>query len=148
MYHVVRSQHRSYAFLVVVLFSAALLFLLGGTSGRFTANQFKIAVRDIHSDIETARLTIEQARSENVTHRYTTEEIRSVLDDLSRTLREIQLAQADESLEPNLREAGRIAEDAADILRRIANAPGDESPALDSHLGELAAAARELADRP
>src|SRR5436190_13479288 len=125
MYHVVRSQHRSYAFLVVVLFSAALLFLLGGTSGRFTPDQFKIAVRDIHSDIETARLTIEQSRSENVTPRYTTEEIRSILDDLSRTLREIQLAQADESLESNLREAERIGEEAADVLRRLANAPGE-----------------------
>src|SRR5438105_4748244 len=117
MQHLARTHHRWHAAPAVALIFAALVFALIESQGPFTADDLRIALRSLRSTCETARLTVAHARAGDMNERFLSEQTRSLSEELSRTLRDLEIAEADPALEPRLVQASQTGAALADILR-------------------------------
>ena len=68
---------------------------------------------------------------------YVSEQMRILIRQLNVTADMLQIARADESMELTLTQATRVAQQASDLMRRIANAPAADWPALTRDLSSL-----------
>jgi hypothetical protein len=117
--------------------------VLGGTQDRFSPRDYKIATNSIQSVIESAQLLLKQAREGRIPRQYVSEQMRVLIHELNASLRMLQLANADESIEPRLTQAARTAERAAETMRKIANSKGGAQwPELARDLAALSEEAR------
>src|SRR5205823_2518140 len=106
-----------------------------------STRDYEIVASSIHSFIESGRLLMDHALAQRIPRRYVSEQMLLLNEKLNESLRELEVAQASDLLEPKLTNTGRAAERAAEILREIANSQEDRWSELSK---DLAAVSTEL----
>ena len=144
MHAVAQSHFRHYLVVTACISVFVLALAVTGSDEKLSPEDFKIAVQSMESAIQSADLLVQQAGNEAVWSAYLTNQLAILNDEVAEAVRPIHLAHADRSQEAALREAGSIAEDAVETMRKLAQPGESDRTALAQELSALASRAREL----
>src|SRR2546421_1288602 len=143
MYKPAHIHFRSYLSLVGLLFVMVLAFSAGGAEDRLSPREYEVADDAIQSSVASGELLVNQALEQRIPRRYIAEQMRILIQQLSRSVGSLKVADADESLEQRLTSVSRTAERAAETLRKIANSEDSQWPELANNLAAISSELHE-----